>query len=68
MFICTKCGSKQSKIIETRLCGENVIRLRICKACNNRMYTEESKIDYFDGWDKLSKFYRKQRSNHGIKT
>lgn len=56
---CPICG-EQSKVMESRDGGKTVIRRRKCKACSQIFYTEEKRIDYYDGCQKISKIARER--------
>ena len=61
---CPVCNSTHSKVIESRKVEMNTFRIRVCKDCNTRFYTEETVISKQEAREymmELQRIYRKNR-------
>ena len=62
-MMCPKCESYKTIVINSRAVEENVFRIRQCKDCGNKFYSEEIEIDDEETIKAyLSAIKRKQRS------
>ena len=57
-MLCPKCRST-AKVCLTRQAETETIRIRTCKKCGYRFTTVEFEIEYLDGMDKISDWFRK---------
>ena len=55
---CPKCGGNAITTKTTRPHGDTTVRKRQCRSCGNAFYTREAVIDYQEGYDAVSEFYR----------
>lgn len=51
---CPECGEK-SKVVNVAKDGDEIVRLRKCKVCNNLFYTAERDIDPDYGYETISR-------------
>lgn len=57
---CPECG-KKSNVIASRKVEMNVFRIRVCKGCGHKFYTEESEIDIEEADAYMSEIKRQYR-------
>lgn len=59
---CPKCGNKGSTVIDSRKVETNVFRIRVCKTCNYKFYTEETEIELEEADEYMAEIKRRQRA------
>lgn len=69
MIECPKCGCLM-QAIRTESLRTEIIRLRQCRGCGNREFTEEKTVNYAEAkelWDGLNRERMRKRNRYGYR-
>ena len=62
--VCSKCG-RSLTVVETRSINGIVVRRRECRNCGRPQFSKEIPIDYVEGLDIMSEYYKARRIKDG---
>ena len=63
--VCEKCGLQSLNVVDTRYINGMIIRRRVCRSCNRAQYSKEVSIEYEEGLDIMSEYYKARRAKDG---
>lgn len=66
MMECPNCGSKSNFVINSRKVEMNVFRIRLCKECKKKFYTEEVSIDQEEADYYMAEIKREYRARKKV--